>query len=96
MINSELQEIKDRLECPDCKGADIDIYFINESSEEVHFTYVNDNQELSEFAHICTCNSCNHEDDRCFFDYVEYNKYKIAMHKMIQRKSLREHSEVIF
>ena len=96
MIDSEYKEIKSRLECPKCNSEDIDLYFINDSSEEIHFSYVNPNQEVSEFAHICTCNSCNHEDDRCFFDYVEYNKFKLAIHRMVQRKSLKEHSEIIY
>lgn len=96
MTNSELQEIKDRLECPECGSDNVDIYFINESSEEVSFTLAIESQELDEYCHICECKSCGNEDDRCFFDYVEYNKWKITMHQFVQRKSLKEHSEVIY
>lgn len=76
MTIQDLKEINNRLKCPICLGNDIILFFINESSQEVHPSYVNHNQQASEFAHICICEDCGNTDDRCFFDHVEYDKWK--------------------
>ena len=69
MTPEEYNNINEDLKCPVCHSTCIDLYFINESSEEVSMIFVEKNQEISVHSHVCECESCGYEDDRIFFNY---------------------------
>ena len=70
MNTKEYNEISSGLICPKC-GADnhnslenIELYFVNELDEEVHYTYVNEHYMSTSHVHMCNCSECGFENER--------------------------------